>query len=391
MDNNNIGGVVASMRQLSINAAAVLTVAITLAACSSVQNVPLSQDFSNQLSGKKIALTKYPTPDFVPFNAVGAAFSLIGAVAMRAEGKNIVKDNALEDPALKLSQDLLETLRKERGVIPFDGQNVTADSDDISTLVTTYPQADYLLDVKTRAWWFHYYANNWTHYRVSYSARLRLINVATKEVVAEGPCVSTQGDDQNPPTKTELLEHNAFLLKAYLAKAEAACTNFFAATTLKLPVAANHNATFPDLQTGAELTLPFAGGQRPGAQISAASDAADAQQWRGVMTCGERMDQNANHAGYKNVFTGEVRGVSVNLHHENNQSIQSMSGRIRNNVLDLRGGGSRKNVSNSKWDLRIQGDFLEHATIFSGKGGLYSNGKMVRACDFTMAPVTSTQ
>ena len=81
---------------------------------------------------------------------------------------------------------------------------------------------------------FNYYPTDWSHYRVSYSGRLRLIDATTRTVVAESACNSVQGDDKNPPTKEQLLENKAALLKTHLANAGQACVDVLARDVLKL-------------------------------------------------------------------------------------------------------------------------------------------------------------
>src|SRR5712664_2500272 len=76
----------------------------SLSACSTVELVPLPPEVSTGLAGKKIVLTKYPTPNFVPITAGAMAFAVVGIVAAMAEGHEIVESNGLEDPALMISQ-----------------------------------------------------------------------------------------------------------------------------------------------------------------------------------------------------------------------------------------------------------------------------------------------
>ena len=97
-------------------------------------------------------------------------------------------------------------------------ENGVASDDDIDYLVDHYSGTDYILDIKTFQWMFNYYPTNWSHYKVTNSARLRLIDTAAKNVVAESMCQSVQGDDDNPPTKDNLFNDNARLLKEYLHK-----------------------------------------------------------------------------------------------------------------------------------------------------------------------------
>jgi hypothetical protein len=108
------------------------------------------------------------------------------------------------------------------------------DKDEVAEVVANNPGGDFVLDVKTLNWMFGYYPADWSHYRVIYGARLRLIDVATKSVVAESSCNSVQGDDEHPPSKDQLLENKAALLKDYLSKAALKCADVLARDVLSL-------------------------------------------------------------------------------------------------------------------------------------------------------------
>jgi hypothetical protein len=211
-----------------------IIIAVSLSACTTINHVPLSPEASVQLKGKSVTTTRYVTPDFAAFTAGKAAFALLGAAAMIAEGNEIVKANDIEDPALKITQGLVEKLTASRSMIVVSNQDKVATTDEIPELLSTYSNANYVLDVKTFNWMFNYYPADWSHYKVSYSARLRLIDSSTKNVVAETACQSVQGDDKNPPTKDQLLENKATLLKEYLNKAAAGCVEVLSKDVLRL-------------------------------------------------------------------------------------------------------------------------------------------------------------
>lgn len=210
-----------------------IVVVTVLSACATVSHVPLTKETSAQLHGKKVVRTQYPMADFAAFTAGKAAFAVVGAAAMVAEGNSIVKKNEIQDPAVVISQALAERLVAARGVSLVPTQAVAAD-DGVNTLLATYTDTDYLLDVKTFNWMFNYYPSDWAHYKVTYSARLRLIDWNTKKVVAETMCQTVQGDDANPPTKEQLLENKASLLKEYLGKGASACVDVLARDILQL-------------------------------------------------------------------------------------------------------------------------------------------------------------
>ena len=211
-----------------------VAVVAALSACTTVSHVPLSQEISAQLKGKSVVTSQYPPADFIAFTAGKAAFALVGAAAMISEGNEIVKTNNIEDPALMISQELSVKLKGMREMTVVSNGNTTATSDDISVLLSTYPKTDYLVDVKTLGWMFNYYPTDWSHYKVTYSARFRLIESSTKKMIAETLCQSVQGDDKNPPTKDQLLENQAKLLKEHLDKAASACVEVISKDLLRL-------------------------------------------------------------------------------------------------------------------------------------------------------------
>ncbi|WP_067279817.1 hypothetical protein [Mitsuaria sp. 7] len=210
-----------------------LAAAFALTGCVSVNQAPLTADSSTKLQSRSVVSSKYATPDFTAMTAGKAAFAILGAVAMIAEGNAIVRDNAIDDPALSIAADLQTRLGTAKGMTAITGSAITS-KNDLPSVIASNPGADYVLDVQTTNWSFLYFPTNWTHYRVMYSARVRLIDAATKTVVAEAGCRSVPSDDKNAPTYDELLADKAALLKSHLAKAAAECVDQVARDTLKV-------------------------------------------------------------------------------------------------------------------------------------------------------------
>lgn len=209
-----------------------VVVAMT-AGCATVSHTPLSPEASQQLNGKSVSPTQYPMPDFAAFTAGKAAFAMVGVVAMISEGNSIVRENEIPDPAVKISQGLVDRLvaARQTSIVPSNGPLA---SDDLDAIISASPSANYIVDVKTFNWLFTYYPSDWFHYRVLYNARLRLIDTKANKVIAETMCKTVQGDDKNPPTKDQLLDNKAALLKEYLDKGAAACIDVLAKTILQI-------------------------------------------------------------------------------------------------------------------------------------------------------------
>lgn len=191
--------------------------------CVSVKHIPLTKVTSAGLTGRSVNATHYPKADFTAFTAGKAAFGMLGAAAMISAGNKIVKDNEIPDPAIAITSGLKNRLMKTRQINAVESEQKFAKNDKVKELINTYSGADYLLDVKTLSWMFSYYPTDWSHYRVTYSARFRLIDTNMQKIIAESMCTSVQGDDKKPPTKDQLLTDKAALLKDYLNKASIEC------------------------------------------------------------------------------------------------------------------------------------------------------------------------
>jgi hypothetical protein len=204
-----------------------------LSACTTVNHTPLTTEASQQLTGKSFVRTNYEKPDFAATTPSKMAFALVGAFAAISEGNQIIKDNEVPDPAIAISEGLIARLKDARSVSLVPSQKIASDNN-VATLIKEYPGADFLIDTQTLGWMFIYYPSDWTHYRIIYNARLRVIDTKNGKVIGESMCKLMQGDDKNPPTYDQLLADKAELLKTYLSKAAKECVPVLAKDILLL-------------------------------------------------------------------------------------------------------------------------------------------------------------
>lgn len=202
---------------------ATLAVAL-LSGCVSVQNKPLAAGASTQLEGKTLAYAVHPKPDFSAVTGGTALLGVFGAIAEISKGNKIVAENNVPDPAVAIGSDLTRRL-SDRLHMAAQSQPVQVVSDNMGVLAAQASTADYLLDVQTINWMYNYYPSKPTHYEVFYSARLRLIDVHSKAVVAEAGCKMHPNTEANAPTQNELLKDHASGLKHWLDKAATDCAN----------------------------------------------------------------------------------------------------------------------------------------------------------------------
>jgi hypothetical protein len=196
---------------------------LVLVGCVSTRNAPVSADRTHGLQGRTIALSNRPRADFVAMTAGKAAFALVGAVAMIEAGNTIVKDNGIDDPAPLLGQKLIGEAEVRYGVVAATPPSVAIDTTDLARMAHAASNADLLLDVQSLGSQFRYFPTDWSHYAVDSAFKVRLLDVHSAALIAEGFCRQTTQKDPAPPTKDELLDDNAARLKAILASQRDAC------------------------------------------------------------------------------------------------------------------------------------------------------------------------
>jgi hypothetical protein len=200
-----------------------LFASLLLGGCVSTRNAPLSADHTQALQGKTIALSNRPRADFVAMTAGKAAFALVGAVAMIEAGNAIVKDNNIDDPTVLLAQNLVSAAEVRYGVMAATPPSVAIDTTDLARMAHAAGNADLLLDVQSLGSQFRYFPTDWSHYAVDSAFKVRLLDVRSASLIAEGFCRQTTQKDPSPPTKDELLADNAARLKSILATQRDAC------------------------------------------------------------------------------------------------------------------------------------------------------------------------
>ncbi len=200
----------------------IILVSIFMSACVSTKNIRIDTDSSALMAGKTMAVSTSDRPDFAAMTAGKASFGMIGSFAMISAGNKIIKKNGIEDPASFIASELARDISEIYSLsvtLPIGAGN----NNDIEYLVKAYSENNYILDVRTINWSFVYFPTDWNNYRVIYSAKLRLIDVATKKVIAEAFCARVPEKSSDSPSRDQLLSNNAARLKEELREAADYC------------------------------------------------------------------------------------------------------------------------------------------------------------------------
>lgn len=211
---------------------AVLMLGFLVSGCVSTKNVPVNDALTSEFHGKSITMAKREIPDFAAMTAGKAMFAMVGAVAMISAGNDIVRDNQVEDPANHISAALAAGLAEKYRLSVVSNDAILVADESPDRLAAQYASSDYLLDVRTINWSFGYFPTDWDSYRVMYSAKLRLINTADGQVVAESFCSRVPDKTDGAPSYNELLANRAQRLKDELRVAADYCVGEFKSKAL---------------------------------------------------------------------------------------------------------------------------------------------------------------
>jgi len=232
-----------------------------LSGCTTIRKQTLDANNAAALKDQTIAVTTYPKPDFAAMTPVKAALGLIGAFAAISDGNQLVEKYKVGDPALMVSNDLATALSNRLGVKRI-ATPLSATDDDVTKIAAlASPSSPYILDVKTFVWSMNYFATDWTHYRILYTARARLINTNTKTVVAEGFCKHIPESNTNAPTYDELMANDGARLKLEQKNAANSCVD-----TLQNEMFAFSTVAASPTQSTVARTQPIASPVQPTAE-----------------------------------------------------------------------------------------------------------------------------
>jgi len=216
------------------NIAAVACV-LALSACASTKTLRVDTTGMQAAGYRSITVTKREKPSFIAATAGKAAIGgIIGMTAMVVAGNNIVRENAVDDPAGYIADQLATALSAKLGIEKQDNAGKLATSPKPLVLSAAYAAADLVLDVQTVNWSFGYFPSDWNNYRVNYSAKVRLVDTRSKKMVAEGFCSRIPEKSADAPSRNQLLADGAARLKSELKIAADHCISQFSSNVLGL-------------------------------------------------------------------------------------------------------------------------------------------------------------
>lgn len=202
--------------------------------CVSTKNVASKKGDLARFQGATLALTTRPTPDFADFKPSNAMFGAIGGLASVASGNDLIRENRVPDPAAKIGSELAAHLSAKYGVQVVPGlASAEVDGTSVAEIAAPFAgKAALLLDVQTVNWSCVYLPLNWTRYRVIYTVKVRVIDVAKRQTIAEGFHAWQTPESMENPKYDELFANQAERLRKQLDIAAAAAARHFTENVL---------------------------------------------------------------------------------------------------------------------------------------------------------------
>jgi hypothetical protein len=273
-----------------------------LAGCVSVEHIPLAPGAADALRGRQAALASREQPDFAAMTAARAAIGgLIGAAVMAEGGRRVVEVNNIQDPAHAIAQAIAAELR-DTHQLRLAASAISVDSDDVAKVAKENSGGDLLLDVRTISWGYSYFPTTWNRYRVFYSARLRLVDLKSAKVIAEGFCSRMPEETPDAPTGDELLANGAAVVKRELKTAADTCIEHFRGATFALAAKAPSVSAASPAPAAAAAPAPAA----PSSPLVASNAGVEIMFW-------ESMRHSTNPADFRAYLEQYPQGKFVAL------------------------------------------------------------------------------
>jgi hypothetical protein len=159
----------------------------------------------------------------VLFGAVGGTIGA-GATINKIEsaGQEMVKNYSLQDPVLRVKEQILDVLNTKYGVNNIHAIPETIVEENFDSFRKQYGDG-IIIDLMTINWGIGSFPFDSSHYRTPLFVRARLVDLRDSKVLWQGSCRVMEEKTDNSPNIDEITADNGALLKKLLIVAEDIC------------------------------------------------------------------------------------------------------------------------------------------------------------------------
>ena len=204
----------------------IAALAALLAACTTISTATMDDTLAARIRGATVAVVVEEPSTFSVVLTHAVALGPLGIPEMVDEGRRLVRENHIVDPADAIATVLGDALAGRRGAVVLPAHGASR-NDGLAAIVAAAPaEARYVLDVATVSWGVGNLPLPRSSYFVGYVARARLIDVRTRTVVAEAGCLQAPDGSEFNGAYARLVENNAELVKTELGARADRCVRF---------------------------------------------------------------------------------------------------------------------------------------------------------------------
>ena len=218
----------------ALRACAALLAAM-LAGCTTIEPARLPDTLAATLHDQPVGIVIQSPSMFGVMRERDVPLGPLGLGLMAAQGEHLRKAANIGDPADDIATTLADLLAGRHGASILPARGATP-HDEPEAIVAAAPAGSrYVLTVATVSWGLARLPLRGASYSVTYVARARLIDVRTREVVAEGGCMQApDGSEHESTDYSEFTDQNARLIKTELAARVDRCIHFIRRDMLAL-------------------------------------------------------------------------------------------------------------------------------------------------------------
>lgn len=169
-----------------------------------------------------IYVVRSELPAFTAMRAGTAALGILGAAAQISEGKKVLQENDLVDPANMISAEIAKVFAEKKGAVLSETPLVIG-GERTDLLKANTGKARYVVYVGTIMWSYIYYPTDWAHYGVTYISRVQILDSTTGKAVLATNCTSKSPKSPESPDYEQLMANRATKLKELIEIAGQAC------------------------------------------------------------------------------------------------------------------------------------------------------------------------
>ncbi len=203
---------------------------LTAVGCSGLTGKTIDQQTLSALQNSSLSLIIHETPDFLAITPDKDMLSMPGFNAATADGRQMVRENRIHDPAGKICRKVARAASSEYGLSYNENLIKKSQIKAPKDLAPLANGRDYMLTVETVGWLFEYRTSNHTEFLLKYIAEARFIDAGKAAEIGDSTCEYDTLDAGAPAVNyRRLVANDAAYIKQTLDDAAAYCADKFAA------------------------------------------------------------------------------------------------------------------------------------------------------------------